>query len=174
MPFEPRRSVRASLMPLLIWSSAFAALVAVALVRAVRQFRCYESLADDRAMSPDEMPSVTVIVPMRNEEANIGACLDAIRAQDYPHDRLDIIVVDDNSSDGSSALVRRQAAADGRLRLMGAGPLPAGWAGKPHACWQGARGAGSEWLCFLDADTVAAPALLRAAVAGARERQLDM
>jgi len=161
-------------MPLLIWSSAFAALVAVALVRAVRQFRCYESLTDGLAMSTDEMPSVTVIVPMRNEEANMGACLDGIRAQDYPHDRLDIIVVDDNSSDGSNALVRQQAAADGRVRLIGAGPLPAGWAGKPHACWQGARGAGSEWLCFLDADTVAAPALLRAAVAGARERQLDM
>src|SRR5262249_50053134 len=114
-------------MPLLIWSSAFATLVAVALVRAVRQFRCYESLSDDLAMSPDEMPSVRVIVPMRNEEANIGACLDGLRAQDYPHDRLDIIVVDDNSSDGSSALMRRQGAADGRVRLIGAGPLLAGW-----------------------------------------------
>jgi chlorobactene glucosyltransferase len=161
-------------MPLLIWSSIFATLVAVALARAVRQFRCYESLSDDPAVSRDEMPPVSVIVPMRNEERNIGACLTGLRAQDYPHDRLDMIVVDDNSSDGSSAIVCRHGAADGRVRLMRAGPLPAGWTGKPHACWRGALSARGEWLCFLDADTIAAPALLRAAIGGARERQLDM
>ncbi len=161
-------------MPLLVWSLVFATLVAIALVRAVRQFRCYEKLPDEAAISPDDMPAITAIIPMRNEERNIGACLEGLRAQDYPHDRLDIVVVDDNSSDGSSAIVRRHAAADGRVRFMRAGPLPAGWAGKPHACWQGALGAHGEWLCFLDADTIAAPALLRSAVAAARERQLDM
>lgn len=161
-------------MALLIWSSLFAMLVAVALVRAVRQFRCYENLPDAAAMSPDEMPSVTAIIPMRNEERNIGTCLDGLRAQDYPHDRLDMIVVDDNSSDRSSSIVCRHAAADSRVRLVSAGPLPAGWAGKPHACWQGALAARGEWLCFLDADTIAGARLLSAAVAAARERQLDM
>ena len=161
-------------MPLLLWSSIFATLVAIALARTVRQFRCYESLADDPAISRDEMPPVSVIVPMRNEERNIDACLSGLRAQDYPHDRLDIIVVDDNSSDGSRDIVRRHAAADSRVHLMSAGPLPSAWMGKPHACWRGALGARSEWLCFLDADTIVAPALLSAAVVLARERQLDM
>lgn len=162
------------MIALLIWSSLFATLVAVALLRAVRQFHCYESLPDAAAMSPDEMPRVTAIIPMRNEEHNIGTCLDGLRAQDYPHDRLDMIVVDDNSEDGSSSIVHRHAAADNRLRLMNAGPLPPAWAGKPHACWQGALAARGEWLCFLDADTIAAPALLSVAIAAARGRHLDM
>jgi chlorobactene glucosyltransferase len=161
-------------MLLLIWASVFAMLVAVALVRAVRQFRCYESLPNELPISPGEMPSITAIIPVRNEERNIGACLNGLGAQDYPRDRLTIVVVDDNSSDGSSAIVHRHAAGDGRVRLVRAGPLPPGWAGKPHACWQGALVARGEWLCFLDADTIAAPTLLRAAVAAARARRVDM
>src|SRR5215472_5098865 len=160
-------------MQLLVWSSIFAVLVALSLVRAVRQSRHYENLPASRAVATSVLPSIAAIIPMRNEGGNIDTCLGGLLAQDYPRERLSIIVVDDNSSDDSAALVRRYIG-NGRVALIEAGALPEGWAGKPHACWQGALAARADWLCFLDADTVAAPALLKSAIAAARQKKLDM
>src|SRR5207248_7969753 len=67
------------------------------------------------------------------------------------------------------------AAGDERVQLLAGAALPGGWAGKPHACWQGAAAAGKvDWLCFIDADTTADPPLLRTAIAAAEARGLDM
>ena len=103
------------------------------------------------------MPDLTVIVPARNEAARIERCLRGLLAQDYANGRLRIIVVDDNSTDATASLVEQIAAADARVRLIRGRPLPEGWAGKPHACQQGADAAGADWLCFLDADTAPHP-----------------
>src|SRR5215469_87872 len=121
-------------MQLFVWSSIFAALVAVSLVRAVRQARHYENLPASCAVGTSDLPSIAAIIPMRNESNNIDTCLSGLLAQDYPRERLSIIVVDDNSADDSAALVRRYIG-DGRVALIQAGTLPEGWAGKPHACW---------------------------------------
>jgi len=93
---------------------------------------------------------VSVIVPAKDEEANIGAALETILAQDYPD--LEVIVVDDRSSDGTAEAVRRAAARDGRVRLLEVKELAPGWFGKPHAMHTGARAARGEWLLFVDAD----------------------
>ncbi len=152
---------------------AWAGGVAWLLCRAARQFGLYRTL---RPAPPgqDDLPDLAVIVPARNEAARIGRCLHGLLAQDYPAARLRIIVVDDNSTDGTAALVARIAAEDARVVLVRGRPLPPGWAGKPHACGQGAEAAGADWLCFLDADTAPRPALLRTAVLAAREGRIDL
>ena len=105
---------------------------------------------------------VSVIVPAKDEEANIGAALETLVAQDYPN--IEIIVVDDRSTDGTAEVVRRVAARDGRVRLVQVKELAAGWFGKPHAMHTGAREARGEWLLFVDADCRQAPHSVRVGV----------
>jgi chlorobactene glucosyltransferase len=107
---------------------------------------------------------VTIIIPARNEARGIGTCLDGVRAQDYPADRLEVVVVDDNSTDGTSAEARRAAGGDPRVKIVSGAPLARGWTGKCFACWQGAQRSSGDWLLFLDADTVPRPSLVRTAV----------
>lgn len=151
--------------------------VAWLLLRATRQMRLYVVIEPDDPLARPAAPvaDVAVIVPVRDEAPIIAHCVDGLLGQTYPSDRLRIIVVDDNSGDGTAGIVRGIAGAAPNLRLQPGRPLPAGWAGKPHACWQGALEADDvEWLCFIDADTRAEPALLRRAIAVATERRLDM
>jgi chlorobactene glucosyltransferase len=111
---------------------------------------------------PAPAPKVSVIVPARNEEANIGRCLGSLLKQDYPD--FEIIVLNDNSEDRTAAVVRSFADSDPRVRLLDGEPLPPGWAGKPHACFQAAQKATGEWLLFTDADTIHSPDMLRRSV----------
>ncbi len=101
---------------------------------------------------------VSVIIPARNEQARLPPLLASLQAQDYPN--CEVIVVDDNSTDGTSALAR--AAGATTLTLT---EVPEGWLGKPHACWIGAQQASGELLIFLDADTALEPQGLRRLVA---------
>ena len=160
----------------LVLALGFAAVVALALRRIMQQSSCYRGL--DLRRGPAEgaaaLPALAVIVPARNESANIGACLNGLAGQLYPPGKLKIIAIDDDSSDDTAAIMEECAAASDRIALLGAAPLPARWAGKPFTCWRGACTADSEWLCFIDADTVAAPALLATAVKVARARHLDL
>ncbi len=152
-----------------LWVLAIAGL----LWRSVRQYAAYEVL--DAQMLPDAtLPSIHVVVPARNEAANIGPCVSGLLAQAYPPDRLRITVVDDASGDDTPVVVERLAQSDGRLRLLSAGALPPGWTGKAHACWRGAQENAAEWLCFIDADTVASPRLLSAAITHAETRKLGL
>jgi chlorobactene glucosyltransferase len=111
--------------------------------------------------------SVSAIVPARDEERSIEACVRSLVGQDHPH--LEVIVVDDGSSDRTAAIASGAGA-----RVVAAGPLSPGWAGKPHACATGAAAASGEWLVFVDADTMAEPGLVSAAVSRAVERRLDV
>jgi len=108
---------------------------------------------------PEAPPLISVLIPARNEEANIGTCLESLRRQDYP--TFEILVLDDASTDGTADVVAAVAAEDQRVRLLRGQPLPSGWAGKPFACQQLANEAQGSWLLFTDADTVHAPAVLR-------------
>jgi chlorobactene glucosyltransferase len=119
---------------------------------------------------------ISIIVPARNESLNLARCLDGLLHQDYPADRLNIIVVDDNSSDDTLAIARSLAGKSGRITVTECPPLPPHWCGKPHACWIGASLSrpGDEWLCFVDADVEAEPPLITSAVAAARSQQLAL
>jgi chlorobactene glucosyltransferase len=108
---------------------------------------------------PDSRPLISVLVPARDEETNIRACLESLQRQDYPN--FEVLVLDDNSLDRTAEVVLDMAATDSRIRLFGGEPLPEDWAGKPFACHQLAQHAGGSWLLFVDADTTHAPHMLR-------------
>jgi len=163
----------------LLLSIAWAGAVAYLLVRAIRQYSFYQVIRpDSRPISNG--PRIDIIIPARNEELNISACLQSLLLQDYPRDQLSIFVVNDGSTDRTAQRVQEVAAADARVHLIDAESLPDGWTGKSHACWQGAAAAKGMrpqddrcWLCFLDADTVSEAMLLRTAMHAADDRGLE-
>lgn len=138
------------------------------------------------APPPANPPLISVCVPARNEERNIRRCVESILAQDYPN--LEVIVVDDRSTDATSEILRplvsiplrsaqgtRPASAQNdKLKVISGSDLPPGWAGKPHALYQAAASARGEWLCFVDADTFPAPNAISAVFAKARETEADL
>jgi chlorobactene glucosyltransferase len=115
----------------------------------------------------DDLPSLSIIVPARNEAENLRRLLPSLNNQVY-RGRLEIIVVDDNSTDETAAIADSCGA-----RVVSAPPLPPGWLGKPHACHSGAAAAQGEWLLFTDADTSHAPFSAATAVSHAIFHQLD-
>jgi glycosyltransferase involved in cell wall biosynthesis len=117
------------------------------------------------------MPRLSVVVPARNEAAAIARAVGSLLAQDYPD--LEVIAVDDRSSDATGELLRELAAGDSRLLALRVDELPAGWLGKNHALWRGADRASGEWLLFTDADVVFESGALRRAVAYAEAERLD-
>jgi glycosyltransferase involved in cell wall biosynthesis len=113
---------------------------------------------------------VTVLLPVRDEESNVVACLDTLLAQTaMPWVR----VIDDGSADATAALAAERAAVEPRLTLLAAGPPPPGWRGKVHALWVGAQGVTTPWLLTTDADTRHDPELLARALAAADGWGLD-
>jgi len=120
------------------------------------------SLDEEPDSAPPDAPLVSVIVPARDEAPNIARCVRSLLASDYPC--LELVVVDDGSTDDTAALARDAAAGDARLRVIATAPLPAGWFGKPWACATGAAAARGTLLLFVDADTTHAPDLVTRAV----------
>ncbi|MDR1058846.1 MAG: glycosyltransferase [Treponema sp.] len=100
-------------------------------------------------------PMVSVLIPMRNEEGNITNCIGSLINQDY--ENYEILVIDDNSTDGTPALLKRMAREHRRLRIFSGAPLPEDWYGKPFALQQLAAKARGEIIMFTDADTVHRP-----------------
>ena len=97
-------------------------------------------------------PLISVLIPARNEEKNIRRCLNSLLRQDYPN--IEILVLDDNSSDNTSAVVEKFAKKDNRIKLYHGKPLKNGWLGKSYACQQLSEYAKGEYLLFVDADTL--------------------
>lgn len=152
-------------------SLVFALTVLFLILRAVRQRGLLRELTPLTADIPGGLPVVSVIVPARNEAANIGLCLRSLADQNYPPGRLRINVVDDGSTDGTPEIVSAMAANDPFIRLLHSGSLRPGWTGKCQACAAGAAAVDpdTEYLCFIDADMRSEPDLLRSAAAAAVE-----
>lgn len=126
-----------------------------------------------RLSAAEELPFVSILVPARNEELNIEHCVGSLLGQDYP--RFEVLVLDDESTDQTPAVLSRLAAtAAGRLRVLAGQPLPSGWLGKHWACQQLAEASRGELLLFTDADTVHHPQMLADAVAAQRSESSDM
>jgi chlorobactene glucosyltransferase len=159
---------------MLALSLAWLAAVLLLISRALRQRRLFQEVSD-RRLSVGGHPKLAIIVPARNEERNIGLCIESLRAQRYPETCLSIVAVDDNSSDGTAEILKGFAAASNGLTVFRAPALPASWTGKSHACWIGAEAAlaDHEWLCFVDADIEAQPALIETALAFAVAEGID-
>jgi len=124
------------------------------------------------APPPMSAPLVSVCIPARNEENNIRRCVEAVLGQDYPN--LEVIVLDDRSTDATSEILRQLSAQNDKLKIISGSNLPEGWAGKPHALYQASAIARGEWLCFVDADTFLAPNALASVYAKAIETQADL
>ena len=151
----------ADFIPALPWLVPFASL-----------FRLADARPSLGEVPPVGGTPVSVIIPARNESATIATVVRSVLASTYRP--LEVIVVDDRSTDDTAARVTRLAADDGRLRLLSGAPLPLGWFGKPWACAQGARVAGGRLLLFTDADTRHEPELLGRAVAALGREQASL
>lgn len=116
-------------------------------------------------------PSVSVIVTACNEESTVVAALETLVRADYPG--LEIVVVNDRSTDATGHLVDEVAAAHERVRAVHIAELPAGWLGKVHAMGEGMKAARGDWLLFTDADVHFAPQAIRRAVQTAERQGLD-
>lgn len=110
-------------------------------------------------------PALTIVVPARNEEAELAPALGSLLRLDYP--AYDVIAVNDRSTDATGKIMEQIALtpeAAGKLRVVHVRELPPGWLGKTHAMWLGAQQASGDWILFTDADCVFHPESLRRAI----------
>lgn len=122
----------------------------------------------------DTAPRVALVIPARNEAANILKCIESAKAQDYPH--YTIRLVDDRSTDATARILDEAArAAPGLLNVLHIQPdeLPEDWLGKCNALHRATRELDAEWLCFVDSDVVLHPGALREVIAISAARNYD-
>lgn len=117
-------------------------------------------------------PMVSILVPARNEERNIAGCVQSLLAQNYP--AFEVIVLDDQSSDGTRSILDRLALTQPRLKVLSGAPLPEGMLGKSWACTQLAGQARGELLLFTDADTRFEPGALSAIINAQSGERADL
>jgi chlorobactene glucosyltransferase len=128
--------------------------------------------ASDANLQGDQAPTVSIIVPARNEEHRVlGDSIRSILAQDYR--AFEVIAIDDRSSDHTLSILRSIAQADSRLHVIEGEDLPPGWLGKPHAMHQALKQARGEWILATDADIIFEKEALRTALATAQAQQAD-
>lgn len=137
-------------------------------VRTARRLPQVAPLLDTEAIPT----TVSIIIPARNEARNIGRCLAGLASHPLPN--VEIIVLDDDSTDGTGDVARSFREQLLKLRVITGQPLPSGWVGKCWACWQAARASTGEWILFLDADTVPQPGMLPAMLNYAITNRCDM
>ena len=154
----------AETLGLLPWALLFVAAL-LSLVRHPR-LRTYAEATDG--------PRVSIIVPARNEASNIAPLLASLARSNYRN--REVIVVDDRSTDGTGDIVEAlRVRTDGDwLRLVHGSDVPAGWFGKPWACWQGYQAATGDVLLFTDADTRHETDLLGRSVAALQATEADL
>jgi chlorobactene glucosyltransferase len=117
-------------------------------------------------------PLVSVLIPARNEESNIRRILNSMIKQDYPN--LEILVLDDNSTDATAQIVEKIMEKDSRIKLIKGAPLPAGWKGKCFACHQLSKIAKGSYFVFTDADTLHYPNSISGSLAALLKNNLDV
>ncbi|HEY3415846.1 MAG TPA: glycosyltransferase family 2 protein, partial [Armatimonadota bacterium] len=139
---------------------------------AFRLIRGTRGLAEQRPAAPARWPALSVIVPACNEGRTLEAAMRSRLMDRYPD--LEIILIDDRSTDDTPAIVDRLAAEDARVRAVHITELPEGWLGKNYALQRGYQMARGAWLLFSDADVHVAPGTLERAVAFCEEQGLDM
>ncbi|MFA0338933.1 glycosyltransferase family 2 protein [Vibrio breoganii] len=161
-------------MLLLILSVLCLLTVAVFIFRLLR-------LAKQRIHIPDstqdrsDWPKVSIIIPARNEAENITGSLGSVLEQDYPTDKLEIIVIDDFSEDATKDIAESlMAKSEFSAQCIQGRALPKGWLGKSNACMWGATHASGDYLFFIDADTHSSPHMLKSVIDFTQTRDIEM
>jgi len=126
-------------------------------------------LSNDVITSP---PLVSVLIPARNEEKNIRRILNSIIKQDYLN--LEILVLNDNSTDATGRIVEEFVKKDSRVKLIQGAPLPQGWKGKCFACHQLSKIAKGSYFVFTDADTLHYPNSISSSLAAILKDNVDV
>ncbi len=145
----------------------FCLAIAVQLTFGLRRVQRLENWQPDA----EQLPRVSIIVPARNEQQHMEAAMRSLLRLDYPD--LEIVAVDDRSTDATGQILDRLAAEFPALCVVHVSELPPGWLGKNHALGMGAGRATGQWLLFTDADITMAPDTLRRAVSYAERTGLD-
>lgn len=163
-------SIAAAILSALVLLASVALFVDVA--RGWRRIGQLRDLADTLPVDASgRPPKVTLLFSALNEEAHIEAAARSMLAIDYPD--LEVVAIDDRSTDGTGAILDRLAAEFPRLRVLHVTELPTGWLGKCHALHRGTELASGAYLLFTDADVVFEPSALRRAIAHCERERLD-
>lgn len=138
-------------------------------ITAVSNFLFFPRL---KITQPTMQPKLSILIPARNETAVIGHTIRALLGQTYRN--FELILLDDQSDDGTGASATQAANGDERFRLLAGTPLPPGWLGKNWACHQLSQAATGDYLLFADADVRWAPEALAALLALAEAEKSDL
>lgn len=141
------------------------------LIIAVSNLFVFRSL-ESYGRKTEGSPTVSILVPARNEEETIAPCIESLLSQDYPC--YEICVLDDDSRDRTWQILTEIAERDQRLKICKGKPLPPGWMGKQWACHQLALKSSGEFKLFSDADTVHQPLMLKWAMAAMEKENADL
>lgn len=144
---------------------------AVIPLRAAIHERRLGSLAATRCEEPGQWPLVSVLVPAKNERETLYEAMQSLLRVDYPN--LQVVIVDDRSTDGTGEVAGQLEAEDPRVRTLRIDELPAGWLGKVHALHRGIEICDGEWLLFTDADIHFSPLVLKKAIAYCLRQKKD-
>lgn len=127
-----------------------------------------------QASHPEQLGTVSIIVPTLNEAHRIRPCLNGLSQQGY--EVREILIVDSHSTDGTPELVKKAQQSDPRFRLLNDDPLPPAWVGRPWALHNGflASSENSDWILGIDADTQPQAGLVAAAIAAAERQGYDI
>ena len=137
----------------------------------VRGLRSLTRLEEVEPLAGPDLPAVSIVIPARNEERKLPRALRSVLDQEYP--RLQVVAIDDRSTDATPQILAEHAARDSRLHVLSISELPDGWLGKNWALDRGARVASGEFLIFADADVVMKPSTVARAVSRMRSEGLD-
>ena len=150
------------------------ALALLSFVIAVLNLKFLDSLGESLLVVDQKQINklVSVMVPARNEKENIGKCIDALLNQDHPN--LEILILDDASTDGTSEIIQEYAQSDPRIQIIHGKELPVTWVGKNWACHQLANKAKGDFLLFVDADTILASGTISAAIHESVTRNINL
>ncbi|MEO7360091.1 MAG: glycosyltransferase [Gemmatimonadaceae bacterium] len=153
----------------LLWSLPW---IVFPLVAVLRQRRSVSLSSYDASPTVPNAARVSIILPARNEAEHIAACVDSLRKTTWSN--VEIIVVNDHSTDGTRELAQRAAKGDNRVMIVDAPDLPTGWFGKQWACHSGMQHATGSLLLFTDADTRHSPDLVARLVHARESRRADL
>ncbi|MBN1999241.1 glycosyltransferase [candidate division KSB1 bacterium] len=150
----------------------FITLFFLAMVISVTVFNAFTAPMIAKGPRPVNFSPVSIIIPARNEQNNIGSCLASLCAQAYPD--LEIIVINDRSTDNTAQIVREFSEKDNRIKLYEGKPLAKGWTGKNWACFQGSEKAKGDIFIFTDADNFHMPDTVSKTVGWIQNRRLGL